>query len=99
MTPSDRPLARRPFLLLAAGAALAPPVLAAPRADAASSWDDVRAQFALDRSAHHFATWLLASHPRPVRDAIARYRDALDRDPTVVYEWEQPRDEASRRAA
>src|SRR4051812_5483363 len=99
MTPSDRPLARRPFLLLAAGAALAPEVLGAPRASAAGSWDDVRAQFALDRGSHHFATWLLAAHPRPVRDAIAGYRDLLDRDPTVVYDQEQPRDDASRRAA
>jgi selenocysteine lyase/cysteine desulfurase len=106
---AETTLGRRPFLargarLIAggvAGVALAPSgrAAAAPLVTASSSWDDVRAQFALAPGVHHFATWLLASHPRPVRDAIERYRAALDRDPTIVYAEEQPRDDANRAAA
>jgi selenocysteine lyase/cysteine desulfurase len=38
----------------------------------------VRAQFALTPGVASFATWLFASHPRPVRDAIERHRRGLD---------------------
>jgi selenocysteine lyase/cysteine desulfurase len=44
------------------------------------SWASVRAQFRLDPHVTNFATFLLASHARPVREAIARYARALDRD-------------------
>jgi selenocysteine lyase/cysteine desulfurase len=44
-------------------------------------WRSVRAQFALDRSRIHLASFLLASHPRPVREAIARHRRRLDANP------------------
>lgn len=43
-------------------------------------WDSVRAQFALDESLLHFAAFVLASHPRPVGEAITEYRDALDQN-------------------
>ena len=43
-------------------------------------WDSVRAQFDLDDKVHHFAGFVLGSHPRPVREAIAEYRKALDRN-------------------
>ena len=39
-----------------------------------------RAVPALDRLVH-LASFLLVSHPTPVRDAIAHFRDKLDRDP------------------
>ncbi|AXO34968.1 aminotransferase class V-fold PLP-dependent enzyme [Micromonospora sp. B006] len=44
------------------------------------SWDSVRAQFALDRSRAHLATFVFAPHPAPVRAAVATHRDGLDRD-------------------
>jgi selenocysteine lyase/cysteine desulfurase len=58
----------------------APSALAADAAFDPHSWASVRAQFALDPRATNFATFLLAPHPRPVRDAIARHARALDRD-------------------
>jgi selenocysteine lyase/cysteine desulfurase len=74
---------RRRLLQSAAGAAaagLAPRALAADTAFDPRSWASVRAQFALDERATNFATFLLAPHPRPVREAVARYAHALDRD-------------------
>jgi len=47
------------------------------------SWDEVRDLFDLRRDRIHMAGLLLASHPRPVKDAIARHRDALQEDPAV----------------
>ena len=41
----------------------------APMPDLAS-WDAVRKQFALDPAWMHFASFFIASHPAPVRDAI-----------------------------
>ena len=51
-----------------------------------SGWDQVRAQFALDPSWLHFASFYLASHPAPVRDAVEAWRRAIDRDPYQVVE-------------
>ncbi|MBB5114547.1 selenocysteine lyase/cysteine desulfurase [Micromonospora echinospora] len=45
-----------------------------------ASWDSVHAQFALDRSRAHLATFVFAPHPAPVRAAVATHRDGLDRD-------------------
>ncbi|MFG2107611.1 aminotransferase class V-fold PLP-dependent enzyme [Micromonospora chersina] len=59
--------------------AAGPAASAAPALDPAS-WDSVRAQFALDRSRAHLATFVFAPHPAPVRAAIAAHRDGLDRD-------------------
>src|ERR671933_2549265 len=75
-------LTRRTFLGGAAAAAamrLAPNAVAAERFDP-RSWASVRAQFALDPHRKNFTTFLLAAHPRPVRDAIARHARLLDRD-------------------
>jgi isopenicillin-N epimerase len=44
-------------------------------------WSDVRAEFDLDPDWIHLAGLLLASHPRPVREAIERHRRELDRNP------------------
>ena len=45
-----------------------------------SDWDSVRGQFRLSPDVAHFAAFVFASHPAPVRDAIARHRDGLDAD-------------------
>ncbi len=43
-------------------------------------WDSVRAQFTLVPDVLHFAAFVLAAHPQPVADAIARHRAGLDAD-------------------
>lgn len=43
-------------------------------------WDDVRALFPLDRKLIHTAAFVLAAHPKPVREAIERHRQGLDAD-------------------
>lgn len=86
-------LDRRSFLvrtgLLVPAAALAEATSARPRRRASRemSWPAVRAQFNLDPRYAHLGTLLLASHPKPVRDAIARHRRELDRHP-VHYLYE-----------
>jgi selenocysteine lyase/cysteine desulfurase len=45
------------------------------------SWEDVRANFNLAPGLIHMAGFFLASHPKPVRDAIEAYRHALDANP------------------
>src|SRR5262245_10657763 len=74
---------RKTFLRGAAAlgvAGLSPDALAAPPSFHPRSWASVRAQFLLDPHLTNFATFLLASHPRQVRVAIARHARALDRD-------------------
>jgi selenocysteine lyase/cysteine desulfurase len=44
-------------------------------------WGSVRSQFALDRGKIHLTSFLLATHPRAVRDAIAAHRERLDANP------------------
>lgn len=53
----------------------------APRAFDATNWASVREQFPLTRDYIHMATFLLASHPRPVAEAIETFRRALDDNP------------------
>lgn len=67
--------------------AVARPGDAAPSASSgsASDWAWLRAQFDLDPQYTHFAGFFLASHPRPVREAIERHRKALDRNPIGVW--------------
>lgn len=62
-------------------AALTPVPPPRPRAADPGDWDWVRDQFPLDRSRIHMATFLLASHPRRVADAIDRHRRGFDADP------------------
>ena len=73
------------------GLAPAVPTPAAPphrrRAFDPTDWADVRDQFALSRGRVHMALFLLASHPRPVAEAIERHRRAFDEDP--VHYWEE----------
>ncbi|HVR61856.1 MAG TPA: aminotransferase class V-fold PLP-dependent enzyme [Polyangia bacterium] len=56
------------------------PAIPPPEPDL-STWEAVRAQFLLTREYVHMALMLLASHPRPVREAIDRHRRGLDEDP------------------
>ncbi|HLA63567.1 MAG TPA: aminotransferase class V-fold PLP-dependent enzyme [Rhodothermales bacterium] len=51
-----------------------------------SNWRDVRDQFALTRERIHMASFLLASHPRPVAEAIERHRRGFDEDPVTYWE-------------
>ncbi|MDX1676731.1 aminotransferase class V-fold PLP-dependent enzyme [Arsukibacterium sp.] len=44
-------------------------------------WTSLRKQFVLSYDYIHLATFLLASHPKPVADAIARHRQAFDVNP------------------
>ncbi|NDK40272.1 aminotransferase class V-fold PLP-dependent enzyme [Pseudoxanthomonas gei] len=98
------PLSRRRFLAapaaaLAAGA-LAPSALMAALAEPAapatdlSDWDKVRAQFNLDPDYQHFASFFIASHPAPVREAIETYRRVIDANPFLVLERGLFEDEA-----
>jgi selenocysteine lyase/cysteine desulfurase len=48
-----------------------------------STWAGVRSQFLLSRDHVHMALMLLASHPRPVREAIERHRHGLDDNPVT----------------
>ncbi len=48
---------------------------------AKADWRALRQQFALTHDYIHLATFLLASHPKPVADAIARHRKAFDENP------------------
>ena len=52
-----------------------------PSPDLSGDWRAVRDQFELRRDRIHMAGFLLASHPRPVRDAIETHRRGLDEDP------------------
>jgi selenocysteine lyase/cysteine desulfurase len=94
---------RRQFLvapaMLAATAALPGSLLAAltaetPAVPDLSDWNRVRAQFTLDPSYAHFASFFIASHPAPVREAIDAYRRAIDRNAFRVVEEALFEDEA-----
>ena len=74
-------LVRTGLGLAAAGFVGLDEVVAAPRADAALGWDDVRAQFRVSRSLIHMGGLYLASHPGTVRRAIDRHRRGLDSNP------------------
>ena len=69
-----------PGSLLAAVEAQTPPM------PDLSTWDGVRAQFALDPAWMHFASFFIASHPAPVRAAIDGYRRAIDLNPFATVE-------------
>lgn len=48
-----------------------------------ADWQSVRDQFELDPSLIHMASFLLASHPRPVAEMVERHRRGLDNDPAT----------------
>ena len=90
-------------VLARAGAAAAVVALGgADPADAASDlrdWKTVRAQFALDPRRIHLASFLLAAHPRRVREAIERHRRGLDRDAVTYLHSNEARLTESARAS
>ena len=92
-------LSRKRFLLTAGAAAagLAPRAVAADEAFDPRSWASVRAQFELAHGETNLATFLLASHPKPVRDAIARHARALDRDAKRYLDAQEYRNAADER--
>jgi len=88
------PVNRRSFLIgssisLAAGGLM--PVLAqAEKASVGSDryddWGAVRREFDLTPDYIHLGLFYLTSHPRPVREAIEKYRRQLDANPFVTVE-------------
>ncbi len=62
-------------------------------------WEQVRSAFALDPDLAHFAAFVLAGHPAPVREAIASWRERLDTDPDAVLHEANTHDDAVRAAA
>lgn len=87
-SPAALALAAAPGALLSAVAAQTP---ALPDL---SSWDALRAQFALDPSYRHFSLFFIASHPAPVREALEAYRRAMDANPFLFVEQALFEDEA-----
>ena len=56
----------------------------------AGSWDSVREQFGIAPEYIHMASFFLASHPAPVREAIERNRRGLDDNPFLYSETKGP---------
>jgi selenocysteine lyase/cysteine desulfurase len=81
---------RRSFLglasLVAAGCGAPPTGRGAVRAAtrASDKWAVLREDFLLAKDRVHLGNLLLASNPRPVRDAVERHRKRLDEDPVGV---------------
>jgi isopenicillin-N epimerase len=63
------------------------------------SWEEVRANFNLAPGLIHMAGFFLASHPKPVRDAIEAYRHALDANPIEYFFGNVTKTEAAVAAA
>lgn len=61
-----------------------------PDAEESLDWAKVRAQFNLAPGSLHFSQFFLVSHPRPVREAIEKYRRMLDADPVSTVEQYVP---------
>src|SRR5690606_11728544 len=71
-----------------------------PPGDAYASWEGVRQQFSLSPGTVHMSALLVASHPRPVQEAIDRHRRRLNEDPVTYLEANNtPRNEEARQAA
>ncbi|HYY36082.1 MAG TPA: aminotransferase class V-fold PLP-dependent enzyme, partial [Candidatus Binatia bacterium] len=96
------PLTRRNFLIngslsLAAGA-FSPLLVRAEKTKPNATvdfkdWESVRRQFDLAPNYIHLALFFLASHPRPVREAIEQYRAKIDANPLLSVDsavFEQP---------
>ena len=70
----------------AARSAVANEAVAIPAVDSTSDWATVRSQFDLAPDWMHFSQFYIVSHPKPVRDAIARFSGMLDRQPFTTVE-------------
>jgi selenocysteine lyase/cysteine desulfurase len=51
-----------------------------------NTWEDIRKQFLFNPDRIHMSQMLFAAHPKMVRDAIQKHRDAFDANP--VEHWE-----------
>ena len=51
-----------------------------------NTWSDLRNMFELESGKTHMALMLLASHPKPVKDAIAMHRKKFDNNPAEYWE-------------
>lgn len=79
-------------VLIAGGAALATAAL--PKAafsfseqiSGVGDWEWIRNQFELTRDVVNMSGFFLASHPKPVRDAIEKHRRGLDNEPFTYIE-------------
>ena len=88
------PLTRRNFLVrgslsLAAGAFSSVLVEAKTKESVSvdfKDWESVRRQFDLAPGYVHLALFFLASHPKPVRQAIEEYRAKIDANPLLTVE-------------
>jgi isopenicillin-N epimerase len=69
------------FLATAAARAAAGKAPAVGSVETYSDWSAVRAQFDLSPEWLHLSQFYIVSHPRPVREAIERYRRMLDANP------------------
>src|SRR5687768_16419941 len=70
----------------ASRAATAAEPAAAPAIHAGSDWAAVREQFDLAPDWLHFSQFFIVSHPKPVRQAIERYRRMIDTHPFSTVE-------------
>ncbi|NVZ70669.1 pyoverdine-tailoring periplasmic protein PvdN [Pseudomonas costantinii] len=68
------------------GAAILPQAMAANPID--SPWTGLKQLFNQDPNYLHFSNFLVTSHPKPVRDAIERYRQQIDRNPGLAMDWD-----------
>lgn len=70
------------------GAAILPQAMAANPAPAINDpWTGLKQLFNQDPNYLHFSNFLVASHPKPVREAIDRYRQQIDRNPGLAMDW------------
>ncbi|WLH82347.1 aminotransferase class V-fold PLP-dependent enzyme [Pseudomonas sp. FP2338] len=70
------------------GSALLAHAQAAPQAPATNDpWTGFKQLFTQDPDYLHFSNFLVTSHPRPVREAIERYRQQIDRNPGLAMDW------------
>lgn len=87
-------VARRSFLGFASALATACAAPGTPTPTAVSAgapvgkWAALRGDFLLSKKKIQLGNLLIASNPRPVRDAVERHRKALDEDPVEVLEHE-----------
>ncbi|MFK3791972.1 aminotransferase class V-fold PLP-dependent enzyme [Pseudomonas piscis] len=78
-------------LPMAAGAATQPALSTATRTASSqpiASWPELRQLFTQDPDYIHFANFLVTTHPRPVQEAIERYRAQIDRNPGLAMDWD-----------
>ncbi|WP_426427778.1 aminotransferase class V-fold PLP-dependent enzyme [Pseudomonas palmensis] len=72
------------------GTSLLPAAQAAPTAqlNGPDKWRNLRQLFPLDPNVAHFANFLVTAHPRPVQEAIDRFRAEVDLNPAEQMDWE-----------